>query len=104
MAYGEYEGKGLESEEVRSLFTRESMLKSDWYQKRLESQQTQHIKTWTAHVEYLNHFMAKSSHTGVAQRLQVECRLTAAKAELERVSASDYQQQLVGTIGREPIQ
>ena len=104
MAYGEYEGKGLESEEVRSLFTRESMLKSDWYQKRLESQQTQHIKTWTAHVEYLNHFMAKSSHTGVAQRLQVECRLTAAKAELERVSASYYQQQLVGTIGREPIQ
>jgi len=104
MAYGEYEGKGLESEEVRSLFTRESMLKSDWYQKRLESQQTQHIKTWTAHVEYLNHFMTKSSHTGVAQRLQVESRLTAAKAELERVSASDYQQQLVGTIGREPIQ
>ena len=104
MAYGEYEGKGLESEEVRSLFTRESMLKSDWYQKRLESQQTQHIKTWTAHVEYLNHFMTKSSHTGVAQRLQVESRLTAAKAELERISASDYQQQLVGTIGREPIQ
>lgn len=48
--------------------------------------------------------MTKSSYTGVAQRLQVESRLTAAKAELERVSASDYQQQLVGTIGREPIQ
>jgi hypothetical protein len=48
--------------------------------------------------------MTKSSNTGVAQSLQVESRLTAAKAELEHVSASDYQQQLVGTIEREPIQ
>ena len=54
MAYGEYEGKGLDSEEVRGLFTRESMLNSDWYKARLESQQEQDIKSWTAHVDYLN--------------------------------------------------
>lgn len=103
MAYGEYEGNGLDSEEVRSLFTRESMLNSDWYQARLASQQEQDIKTWTANVSYLKHFMSKESHTRVAQRLDVESRLTAAKVELERVSAKDYTASLVGTIGRQPI-
>jgi hypothetical protein len=103
MAYGEYEGKGLDSEEVRSLFTRESMLNSDWYQARLDSQQEQDITSWTAHVDYLKHFMAKESHTGVAQRLDVESRLTAAKDELERVSSKDYTTTLIGTLGRQPI-
>jgi hypothetical protein len=103
MAYGEYEGKGLDSEAIRSLFTRESMINSDWYKARLESQQEQDVKTWTAHVDYLKHFMAKESHTGVAQRLDVKGRLTAAKDELERVSSKDYTATLVGTLGRQPI-
>jgi hypothetical protein len=103
MAYGEYEGKGLHSDEIRSLFTRESMLNSDWYKARLESQQEQDTKSWSAHVEYLKHFMSKESHTGVAQRLDVNSRLDAAKAELARVSASDYTETLIGTLGREPI-
>ena len=103
MAYGEYEGKGLDSEEVRGLFTRESMLSSDWYQARLDSQQEQDITSWTSHVDYLKHFMTKESHTRVALRLDVESRLTAAKDELARVSSKDYTTTLVGTLGRQPI-
>mgnify|MGYP000981118844 CR=1 FL=1 len=103
MAYGEYEGKGLDSEEVRSLFTRESMLNSDWYKARLESQQEQDIKSWTSNVNYLTHFMSKQSHTSVAERLDIGSRLTAAKKELERVSAEGYTNELVGTLGRHPI-
>ncbi len=103
MAYGEYEGKGLDSEEIRSLFTRESMLNSDWYQARLASQQEKDIQSWSANVDYLTHFMSKESHTGVAERLDIESRLTAAKKELERVSADSYTDTLVGTLGRNPI-
>ncbi|CAA6679125.1 MULTISPECIES: hypothetical protein [unclassified Lentimonas] len=103
MAYGEYEGKGLDSEEVRSLFTREAMLNSDWYKARLESQQEQDIKSWTSNVDYLTHFMSKESHTGVAARLDIGSRLAAAKEELARVSNADYTKQLVGTLGRHPI-
>ena len=103
MAYGEYEGKGLGSEAVRSLFTRESMLSSDWYQARLASQQEQDITSWTANVDYLKHFLAKESHTGVAQRLNIESKLTKAKKELERVSSKDYTNTLIGTLGRHPI-
>ena len=103
MAYGEYEGKGLDSEEVRSLFSRESMLKSDWYKARLASQQEQDIKSWSANVDYLTHFMSKQSHNGVAERLDIDSRLTAAKKELERVSAKGYTDTLVGTLGRNPV-
>lgn len=103
MAYGEYEGKGLDSEEIRSLFTRESMLNSDWYQARLASQQEKDIQSWSASVDYLTHFLSKQSHTSVAERLDIASRLTAAKQELERVSSKNYTDTLVGTLGRNPI-
>jgi hypothetical protein len=103
MAYGEYQGKGLDSDAVRSRFTRESMLNSDWYQARLESQQQQDIKSWTGHVDYLKHFLAKQSHNRVATRLKIKSRLTAAKQELARVSSKHYTTSLIGTLGRHPI-
>jgi len=103
MAYGAYEGKGLDSDAVRSHFTRESMLNSEWYQTRLESQQQQDIRSWTGHVDYLKQFLAKQSHTGVAARLKIKSRYTAAKQELARVSSKHYITTLVGTLGRQPI-
>jgi hypothetical protein len=103
MAYGEYEGNDINSEAIRSLFTRESMLKSDWYKARLESQQEQDIKSWTSHVEYLKHFLAKDSHSSVASRLEIKSKLDAATAELERVSSKSYTTELIGTLGRQPI-
>ena len=35
MAHGQWEGKTLDDKEVRGMFTRESLLNSDWYQARL---------------------------------------------------------------------
>jgi hypothetical protein len=103
MAHGNYEGEGLDSEKIRSLFTRDALLKSDWYQERLTSQQTHDIEQWKKHVEYLGAFLAKSSHTMVAKRLEIEARLTAAKEQLEKVSSKKYLTSLVGTLGRQPI-
>src|ERR1019366_8056853 len=39
MAYGEYEGKRADDPRIRTLFTRESLLASDWYRERLWTQQ-----------------------------------------------------------------
>ncbi|MFT4902000.1 MAG: hypothetical protein ACI81V_001283 [Lentimonas sp.] len=103
MAYGEFEGHGLQAQEVRQLFTRESMLASDWYQARLQSQQTHDIAQWHKHVEYLEHFMSKKSHSAVAQHLGIAERLENAKIELNRVSSECYTSQLIGTLGRQPI-
>ena len=79
------------------------MLNSDWYQARLDSQQSQDIQSWTEHVDYLEHFLAKESHSRVASRLNIASRLTAAKTELEKVSSKQYLTDLVGTLGRQPI-
>ena len=103
MAYGEYEGEGLDSKKIRDLFTRESMLKSDWYKARLESQQKHDIAQWNKHVAYLEEFIAKQSHLIVAERLGITGRLTEAQQELATVSAPEYLNKLIGTLGRQPI-
>ncbi|WP_269522440.1 hypothetical protein [Coraliomargarita parva] len=103
MAYGEYEGEGLDSPKVRELFTREAMLNSEWYQARLDSQQKHDVEQWTNNVAYLELFLSKKTHFNVAKKLDIEARLTAAKAQLARVSSKKYTNELVGTIGRQPI-
>ena len=103
MAKGDYEGKDVNDPEIRKLFTRESMVGSDWYQERLASQQEHDIEIWKAHVAYLESFLKRETHVRVAQRLGVEQRLTTAKEELEKVSTPRYLDELVGTIGRQPI-
>ncbi|PXA05207.1 hypothetical protein DDZ13_04395 [Coraliomargarita sinensis] len=103
MAKGDYEGKDINDPEIRGLFSRESMLESDWYKERLASQQEHDIAAWKSHVEYLEHFLKRDTHTVVAQRLGIEQRLTAAKEQLEKVSKPSYLKELVGTIGRQPI-
>ncbi|MBT62156.1 MAG: hypothetical protein CML13_02990 [Puniceicoccaceae bacterium] len=104
MKDGHYEGEGLDSAKVRELFTRESMLASDWYAERLQSQQSHDIAMWKNNVQYLQNFLQRESHSGVAKRLNIESRLTAAKEELDKVSSKKYLETLVGTLGRQPIE
>lgn len=104
MRDGEYEGEGLDSPRIRELFTRESMLASDWYAERLQSQQTHDTALWTRHVAYLESFLERKTHASVAKRLNIASRLTAARETLERVSSKSYTETLVGTIGRQPIE
>jgi hypothetical protein len=85
------------------MFERESMLESTWYKARLASQQTSDQQAWKQHVAYLDHFLKKESHRMVASRLNIEERLTAAKAQLERVKKDEYREDLIGSIGRQPI-
>ena len=124
MAYGEYESKSLDSEDVRKLFTRDYLLNSEWYQKRLKSQQAQDIQSWKAcdlscrtpqgtpgqdiqswkaHVNYLENFLAKASHARVAERLDVKSRLSRAKEQLAHYSSKEHLSNLVGTIGKQPL-
>ncbi|TVP78129.1 MAG: hypothetical protein EA353_08985 [Puniceicoccaceae bacterium] len=104
MRDGEFEGEGLDSPKIRGLFTRDSMLASDWYAERLQSQQTHDIELWKKHVAYLEQFLQRGTHASVAKRLNIEGRLTAAKETLDQVSSKQHLERLVGTIGRQPIQ
>ena len=49
MAFGQYEGMTASDPRIRDLFTRESLLASDWYRERLRAKQSIDIALWTRH-------------------------------------------------------
>ena len=51
MAHGHFEGKDVNDPSIRSMFTREALLDSDWYRERLRVKQTRDIALWRRHLE-----------------------------------------------------
>ncbi|MDQ2949554.1 MAG: hypothetical protein M3Y27_27060, partial [Acidobacteriota bacterium] len=49
MAYGDYEGMGESDPRLLKMFTRESLLASDWYRERLRTKQTIDMAIWSRH-------------------------------------------------------
>jgi hypothetical protein len=104
MLNDEWEGKGLDDPNVRRLFTRESLLASDWYAARLKAKQTVDRKLWRRHVEYLDKFSKRASHADEAARLGISDRLARARITLESIESPAYVQKLAGTLGAELIE
>jgi len=103
MAYGQWEGHGLDTPEVRGMFTREAVLASDWYQDRIKSKQDWDMKMWERHVASLRHVIDNPANADVVEKLDLNVRLITAEAEQQRVSQADYRDWLIGTIGRQPV-
>jgi phosphoenolpyruvate carboxykinase (diphosphate) len=99
MAYGEYEGKREDDPGIRALFTRESLLASDWYRNRLEAQQKLDQARWTRHRDAVRSFLASGLP---ASRINLQCRLAEAEEHLNRTASPDYVRTLIGTIGADP--
>lgn len=102
MRDGHFEGKGLGDPEFRELFTRESLLTSDWYEDRLRAKQTLDIQRWLRFTAYLEKMVGRASYSHEIQRLNLRARLSAARVQLETVRQRDYLEQLRGTTGAEP--
>jgi hypothetical protein len=99
MAYGDYEGKGESDPGIRALFTRQSLLASDWYRERLETQRGVDIARWTKHRDALKSFLASDL---ADSQLDLQCRLATAEKHLAQASSPGYAGTLVGTIGADP--
>jgi len=97
-----YEGKTLDHLEIRALFTRESVLASDWYRARLAAKQRVDIRLWERHVDALEKFLANPSYATVAERMGIARRLQDAQVKLAEVQAPAYVESLVGMTGAEP--
>ena len=105
MAFGATsEGHRLDSTEVRSLFERDNVLRSDWYSARLDSKSQLARDRAQAVVDRLESFAAQPENAEASERLDVQSRLAAARVELDRFSSDDYRAALVGTLGRQPLQ
>jgi len=104
MAHGKTAaGHGLNSPEVRGLFTRAHLLGSDWYRARLDAKQTAETTLWTHHVKSLETVIDQDGYEDVAKRLGLKNRLTHAQAELARVKSPAYRKSLDGTLGVQPL-
>ena len=82
------------------MFTRESVIASDWYQERLRVKQERDVALWSRHVLSLELFRQSGLPAGT---LDVDERLAFARQQLDRVKAPAYLNELKGTIGADPF-
>ncbi len=81
------------------MFTRESLLASDWYRERLRAQQALDIALWTRHRDAVEKFLASGLP---APELMLHNRLVEAREHLSRTRSDAWLAKLKGTIGADP--
>jgi hypothetical protein len=101
MAHGQSEGMTIGDPRLRAQFSREAVLASDWYTERLRAKQNRDIALWQRHRQALDDF--RSSGIEVPPGFELERRVRIALRECERVSSPAYLNELVGTIGADPL-
>ena len=104
MLHDSWNGKTLADAEFRKLFSRETLLASDWYAARLKAKQNVDRTLWRRHVDYLAGFLRKPSHADVAENLGIGHRLMRARKLLEEIESPAYLEKLRGTLGAEPVE
>jgi hypothetical protein len=97
----QWQGKTLEDPEIRAMFTRESVLASDWYRARLEAKQRVDLRLWERHADYLEKFLKNPNYSSEADRLGLRGRLDYACGMLREVREPSYVESLRGTTGAE---
>lgn len=103
MVEGDYKGKDVRDPEIRELFTLESLLQSDWYIERLKTRRQRDKQLWERHVSYVQNKVNDPDMATESERLNLASKLDFAKAELARVTSSDYLKQLHGTLGADRL-
>ncbi|MFK7778903.1 MAG: hypothetical protein QM501_12420, partial [Gimesia sp.] len=102
MAHGNWQGHSIHDSKVRSLFSREALLDSDWYQERLVARQSQEIALMQRHLVYLDQFVQQPGYQRETKRMQITERREWVKQQLSYVSSAEYLKELVGMIGTQP--
>ncbi len=103
MAYGNCDGLTAESPEFRAMFTRESVLASDWYRERLEESQEQAVRRSEKLLSHLARVRRNDQTGELAARLDLAGREARARDELERVRDPGFLRHLEGTTGAQPF-
>jgi phosphoenolpyruvate carboxykinase (diphosphate) len=103
MAYGTYEGKTVSDPEIRSLFSRDYLLNSEWYWERLSIRQKRDTRIWETQIAYIKEFKSQPINQPIVEELRLEEKCENASLHLEYVKSERYLQSLVGTIGADPL-
>jgi len=103
MVEGNYKGKDRTHPDIRSLFTRDYVLNSDWYRNRLLLKQERDVAFWTSNISYLERVLALKNYEETGQKLDLSGRLKNARNQLAHVQSGAYLDELYGTIGADPL-
>ena len=98
-------GLTLDSPEFRAMFTRESVLASDWYAARLDAAQAQEVALTEAGVTALEAFLSAGGQSGAGRSSDHDLltqRLAETKAAHDAARSAAYRELLVGSLGRQP--
>ncbi|WP_370890123.1 hypothetical protein [Janibacter sp. GXQ6167] len=96
------EGWTLDDPAFRALFTRESVLASDWYRERLDAAQAQAVAQAETGIARLEDFLEQDSDGGVGERLALRARLDAVRAARDEAASPATRERLIGALGRQP--
>jgi hypothetical protein len=102
MRDGNWEGRTADDETFRALFSRDTLLASEWYAARLDAQQEVDAHLWERHARYLEKFLQRSNYADVAAQLDIRGRLERVTRNLRATRGPAYTKSLVGTLGAEP--
>ena len=95
------EGWTLDDPELREMFTRESVLASDWYAERIDAKQAEAVRRTERGIAHLEQFMADPRNASACEEIDVQARLDQVRKFHDRAVTAEYRQQLVGTLGRQ---
>jgi hypothetical protein len=96
MVYGNYSGMDLGHAKVRELFSREHLIRSDWYRERLETKQRRDLSRLHRHERAFEVAAERGRPPSDVQRSQLRERLT-------WVNSPSFLAELVGTLGADPF-
>ena len=109
MRDGEFEGLTLTSPEFRAMWTRENIIKSDWYMERLKCFQTKEVDRLQRGLEYMENFIKGPDSTPgdwkgkqIVEDLKIHDRISSTKAQISTVKKPEFIQHLVGSLGVDP--
>jgi hypothetical protein len=99
---GQWEGRDAADPVFRALFTRETLLASDWYRARLAAQQTRDLAALKSQAAYLEKFLSRANYADVADKLAIRARLAATQSAAKAAATPAYFARLTGTLGLDP--
>jgi phosphoenolpyruvate carboxykinase (diphosphate) len=101
MAHGEWNGLKETDVEFRKLFTRESVLKADWYKKRLNDFKDQELRYLESQIAYLQ---KQQRHTTAnTSKVDYLAAISFCKKKISELHAPEWIQHNEGTLGRDSI-
>ena len=103
MAHGKYQGKTINAQEIREMFSRDYLLNSDWYQERLTIKQARDKQRWLSNLNYIKEKMDDIPTDDQDNQIHFESSLKAAEERLTEVSSKNYLDHLQGTLGADWI-